>query len=128
MNVDDVSFPSYRRGRLPCSDMDEWHRFVSEIPQQKEITVITVSVALVLLSQSYTINSVHGRMSHDAKAGELDIYLLVCRKHFAETVDVVVLGMDGVCHLILSLYLIVICCSLYYIAHDDKCLVAKHLA
>ena len=30
----------------PCSDMDEWHRFVSEIPQQKEITVIIVSVAL----------------------------------------------------------------------------------
>ena len=128
MYVDDVSISSYCRGRLPCSDMDEWHRFVSEIPQQKEITIITVSVALVLLSQSYTINAVQGGMSHDTKTGEFDIYLLVCRKHLAETVDVFVLGMDGVCHLILSLYLIVICCSLYYIAHDDKCLVAKHLS
>ncbi len=31
----------------------------------------------------------------NTKTGEFDLYLLACRKHLVETVDVFVLGMDG---------------------------------
>ena len=52
-----------------CQGIDaEWHRLVSEVPEQEEITIITVSVALVLLSQCHSIDAIHGRVSHDAEA------------------------------------------------------------
>lgn len=70
---------------MPSSDVDEWHRLVSEVPEQEEITIIAVSVALVLLSQCYSIDAIHGRMSHDAEARELDIYLLVGSEYLAES-------------------------------------------
>lgn len=44
-------------GWLPGANMDEWHRLVSEIPEQEEIAVVTIPVALVLLSERYTVDA-----------------------------------------------------------------------
>lgn len=52
--------------------MNERHRLVSEIPEREE-AVITIPVALVLLSERYAVDSVHRRVAQDAEPRKSDV-------------------------------------------------------
>lgn len=71
----------YGSCRLPGAHVDEWHGRVAEIPEQKEIAVVCVAVALVLLPEGDAVNAVHRRMAHDAESREFQAYLLVGCKY-----------------------------------------------
>ena len=114
-------------GWLPGANMDEWHRLVSEIPEQEEIAVVTIPVALVLLSERYTVDAVHRRMAHDAESRESDIDFLIGSKYLGKTVQVVALGMDGKGYPVFCLAFAIVGDGLYHISHNDECLVAEHL-
>ena len=66
---------------LPGAHMDERHRLISEIPEQEEVTVVTIPVALVLLSERYTVDSVHRRVAQDAEPRKSDVDFLIGSKH-----------------------------------------------
>ena len=75
----------YDSCRLPGAHVDERHGRVAEIPEQKEIAVVCIAVALVLLSQGDAVNAVHRRMAHDAESRELQVYLLIDCKYLRQS-------------------------------------------
>ena len=71
-------------GWLPGANMDEWHRLVSEIPKQEEVAIVTISVALVLLSEGYSVDSIHRWVAHDTETREFDVDFLIGSKHLGK--------------------------------------------
>ena len=57
MYTDYIVSAMYGSCRLPGAHVDERHGRVAEIPDQKEIAVVCVAVALVLLSQGDAVNA-----------------------------------------------------------------------
>lgn len=116
-------------GWLPCADMYQRHRLVAEIPQQEQIAVVRIAVALVLLTQAYTVDAVHGGMTHYAEIRELNVNILIGGKGLAEPQNVFFLGAYVIFDtrrrhkLALAAGL-----ALHNIAHDDESLLAEHLA
>ena len=81
MNINHIIACMDGSGRLPGANMDERHRLISEIPEQEEVAIVTISVALVLLSERYTVDAIHRRMAHDAEPRESDVDVLIGSKH-----------------------------------------------
>lgn len=85
MYTDYIVSAMYGSCRLPGAHVDEWHGRVAEIPEQKEIAVVCVAVALVLLPEGDAVNAVHRRMAHDAESREFQVYLLVDCKYLRQS-------------------------------------------
>ena len=115
--------------RLPRTDVNQRHCLVSEIPQQKQISIVGVQVRIIFLSETDSIQSLLSRMFHNFKVTELQFYFLIHAEKCLQPFQVCPLALNVILNLFsrqeLTIYL---WCIPDYLSYNNQSILTKELS